>query len=435
MTVTPRGHTGLMSLVVADFAEFGDTDLPDGRYAAADELARRLQNLERDVRFCEARIAAVLDEADRLGVYSIDGHRDIRAWAAANVNWSRRETLERSRTVTLLRDLPELAEDLKYGEVGVAQVRELARVRANPRCGDQVVEAAPELVELAKRVSFEEFRIVTQRWEQLNDTDGAHRGHEAAHAGRRVSTSMFDDTFHLAAQFGAVQGAAIAEILKRFENAEFAAEWDALKAVHGDDMCTSMMERTHSQRRADALYAIFMAAVAAPPGAQVPEPVVNIIVDQDTFDAHMAAAASGEPAPPRDPAETGGRCETDTGIVVDPAVAVAAAIVGHVRRVVMNSASVVTDLGRKQRVFTGGSRTAVFLQDGRRCIWPGCGHDFRTQIDHSTDWQHHGVTAPCNGGPLCAFHNRFKNFGYHVHRDSNGHWHTHRPDGTEIHPI
>lgn len=424
-----------MSSLVLESPEFPGADLPEDRYAAADELARQLQNLEQTVRFCEAKIAAVLDQADRLGVYSIDGHRNIRAWAAANVRWSNRESLERARTVTLLRDVPELGEALTYGEIGVAQVRELARVRANPRCGEQITEAAAELIALAKAVPFEEFRIVTQRWEQLNDSDGAHAGHEAAHAGRRVTTSTMDDTFHLAAQFGAVQGAGIVEILKRFENALFDAEWEALRAVHGDDACTSMLERTNSQRRADAMWAIFQTAVSAPVGAQPPEPVVNIIVDHASFEAHLAAVASGQPVEPRDPADIGGRCETDTGIIVDPAVAVAAAIVGHVRRVVMDAASVVIDMGRKQRTYTGGARTAVFLQDGRRCIWPGCGHDHRTQIDHSTDWQHHGITAPSNGGPLCPNHNQFKNHGYHVRRDTNSHWHTYRPDWTEITPI
>jgi len=424
-----------MTSFVLDFPDLPVADPPDDRYAFADQLTARLQDLEEIVRWCEAEIITVLDHADRLGVYSLDGHRNIRSWGAANMNWSNRESLDRARTVTLVRDLPEIAAELTNGVIGIAQVRELARVRANPRCGEQITDAATELVELAKSVSFDEFRSVTQQWEQLNDTDGAHAGHEAAHAGRRVTTSTLGDTFHLGAQFGAIQGAAISEILKRFEHAQFDAEFADLKARFGDSACTPMLERTNSQRRADALHAIFQAAVAVPVGAQAPDPVVNIIVDQATFDAHMTAAASGQPVVPHDPADVGGRCETDTGVVVDPAVAVAAALVGYVRRVVMNAAGVVIDLSRKQRLFTGGSRTAVFLQDGRRCIWPGCGRDYRTEIDHSTDWQHEGVTAPGNGGPLCRWHNQFKNHGYHVIRDEIGHWHTYRPDWSEIRPI
>jgi hypothetical protein len=49
----------------------------------------------------------------------------------------------------------------------------------------------------------------------------------------------------------------------------------------------------------------------------------------------------------------------------------AAALTGHVRRVVFDVAGVVIDLGRRSRLFTGSSRDAVMLGD-RWCLWPGC---------------------------------------------------------------
>jgi hypothetical protein len=33
---------------------------------------------------------------------------------------------------------------------------------------------------------------------------------------------------------------------------------------------------------------------------------------------------------------------------------------------------------------------------------------------------------------MCSHHNLIKNRGYRTRRDSHGHWHTYRPDGTEI---
>ena len=105
-------------------------------------------------------------------------------------------------------------------------------------------------------------------------------------------------------------------------------------------------------------------------------------------------------------------------------------------------ARVVSVLDRADRLrvysvdcFTGSARVAAFLQGGRRCLWPGCGRTHRIQIDHTTEWQDLGVTAPWNSGPLCPWHNPFKSTGYHVRRDENGRWHTYRPDGTEIRPI
>ena len=126
------------------------------------------------------------------------------------------------------------------------------------------------------------------------------------------------------------------------------------------------------------------------------------------------------------------RCETTGGVLVDPVAAVIAALHGHVRRVVFDSAGNVIDLGRRRRLFTGAAREAVRLQ-ASRCIWPGCNIPAgRCQSDHLKDWHDTGPTRPDNGAPLCGRHNRWKTRGYRVWRDPNGHWHTQRPDGTEI---
>lgn len=255
--------------------------------------------------------------------------------------------------------------------------------------------------------------------------------HEAANDGRRASLAQFDETFHLAAQFGVAQGEAISEILGHFEQAEFDAEWAELRERFGDAACPDMLERTAGQRRADAVHAVFLAAASAAPGAQPPEPVVNIVIDEATWEAHLARAV-GEHGPPLpDPATVAERCcETVDGTPVDPADAVVAGMVGHVRRVVRNSAGVTIELGRLQRLFTGSARVAALLQ-GRRCLWPGCGRR-RCQVDHTVDWSRQGPTDPRNAGLACPRHNRFKTRGFRVRRDDKGRWHTFRPDGTEI---
>ena len=182
----------------------------EGRRELADEIETELRDVERLVRRCEARKAALLDLADRTGVIGLDGHRSIGSYAAATINWSNTECTHLSRTVQLLRDLPEIADDLDAGAIAVAAVRELARLRANPRCGDQLTgESAETLINSAKTLPFEQFRLVAQHWEQRADADGAHKGHEAAHKGRKVTTSIMDDTFHLSMQSGSERGAAM----------------------------------------------------------------------------------------------------------------------------------------------------------------------------------------------------------------------------------
>ena len=327
--------------------------------------------------------------------------------------------------------MPEVLDELRAGRLGVAQTREIARVRANPRCGDEVVEAASTLIEHAENEPFFEFRVICRRWESMHDEDGAHKSHEAAHAGRRVGTAQLDTTFHLVAQWGVTQGTAIGEVLERFERAEFDAEWAELRARVGDEATPSMLERTAVQRRADAIHAIFLAAASTPPDAQRPEPVVNIVVDQQTFEDHGRAAAAGTTPTPPDPNDFSRRCETTAGVPVDPFTALAAAVVGHVRRVVMNAQGVVIDMGRKERLYRGSARTAALFQ-GLRCSWPGCGRSTRIHIDHRDEWHDDGCTDQVNAGPECSHHNQIKTHGYHVTRDEHGRWHTYRPDGTEI---
>jgi hypothetical protein len=129
------------------------------------------------------------------------------------------------------------------------------------------------------------------------------------------------------------------------------------------------------------------------------------------------------------------RCETTDGILLDPVAALRATMLGHVRRVVFDSAGTIIDFGRKRRLFTGALREAVLLQSST-CVWPGCDRPASAcHADHQQEWHERGETRAGNGGPACPGHNWEKNRGrYRVWRDPGGLWHTYRPDGTEIAP-
>ena len=227
----------------------------------------------------------------------------------------------------------------------------------------------------------------------------------------------------------------IEEIFERFCRAEFDTDWDTGKATWGERMNPSLLDRSTAQRRFDALLAIFTAAAGSGAVGHI-DPLVNIIVDHPTLEYHLARLAGGGPDP-IDPATVDDRrCETSSGHQIDPNEMLAATLTGHVRRVVFDTAGVVIDLGRRSRLFTGSSRDAVMLGD-RWCLWPGCDQRAgRCQTDHSQPWTGNGATSPNNAGPACARHNRWKQqHGYRTQRDPTGHWHTYRPDGTEIAPL
>jgi hypothetical protein len=160
--------------------------------------------------------------------------------------------------------------------------------------------------------------------------------------------------------------------------------------------------------------------------------VVNILVDQATFEHHQSNALGGNPDP-LDPLTVGERrSETSRGELLDPADIIVAACIGHVRRVVLDGAGVVLDFGQRRRLFTGPLREAVLLTE-RRCLWPGCSRPAsRCEADHLLPFANAGLTNAANGGPTCGHHNRRKNQRYRTWRDAQGRWHVHRPNGTGI---
>lgn len=186
------------------------------------------------------------------------------------------------------------------------------------------------------------------------------------------------------------------------------------------------LPRTQPQRCADALVQMARTAAGALPDTRRAHATVNILIDEDSFNATI----TGQPIDPdryRDVV-----CRTQDGVELRPADAVNAAILGHVRRVVYDSQSVVTDLGRRSRLFRGGSRDAIMLL-ATSCAWVGCHRPVHwCDADHSIEWAAHGPTVPRNGGPLCRHHHGMKQRGYRVQRDDDGYWHTYGPSGDEI---
>jgi hypothetical protein len=218
----------------------------------------------------------------------------------------------------------------------------------------------------------------------------------------------------------------IESVLARFVQAEFDADWEATVREHGDAACSLLMPRTATQRGADAVVAIFERAADAPAMGTTAVPLVNLVVD-----VHTVREALGQPgSTPVDPRRR--RCETTDGRRVPPSDVLAAMWWGRVRRVVVDDAGVVVDLGRARRLFTGSARDAVMLQ-ATHCVAAGCEASIhRCEADHVVSWSEGGPTDQRNAAPLCGHHNRWTSSGYRVWRDSLGYWHTSRPDGSEI---
>jgi hypothetical protein len=398
----------------------------DAKVAELDVVGRRV----------EAAIVGAAELAERTGHFQGDGHRSATSWLMATTNCTRGEATARVRTARMSRRLVQVADEFMAGRVGIAQVRELARLAANTRVADQLPDSEDILLEAAQSLEFADFRVVTARWEQLADADGASQAHERAHDERNARCDFDGAVFRFETAHGVIQGTSIRTVFDAFCQAEFDRDWQWVKQTYGDEANGSLLPRTAKQRRADAFVAMVLAAASAGAGGDRSiDATVNLVCDLEQFEVGIAAEAAGaavavDPATVRDR-----RCETTDGVPVDLRQMVAAALVGRVRSIVVDGAGVIVAAGRKRTLFTGALREAIQAIDPV-CGWLGC--NLRAQIaaiDHLVPRSRGGPTDARNGKIMCDHHNIFKHTAdYTVERLDDGTILITRPDGTTLRP-
>ncbi len=407
----------------------------------AEEELRLVGRLERLRRRLDAGTDRTAGHLDRSAAFSLDGHKTAKGALVAIGRLSGSEAHGRVRTARALRHLPLVEAAYVRGDIPVAHVRAMSRVASNPRVVEHLPGADPIFARHASVLPHDDFLAVLREWEALADADGADRGADECHERRRAGLveSAINGSWSLEGSFGALQGAAMAEIFEQFERAELLADWTEARDRVGDAAVLGDLARTAAQRRADTLFAIFRRAASVPAGGRAPEPLVNIVIDQATFEDQLRSAAGEAVEVDPDEAVEGRRCHTVRGTPLRPADVLAAALLGHVRRVIVDRAGAVIDLGTKRRLFTGSARDAAFLQallrgpGGLRCLWPGCdAHGGCLQVDHREPAARGGPTDVGNSDAYCGFHNRIKERGFEPERTPDGRWVIHRPGGTPI---
>jgi len=403
--------------------------------ASSDEARTLVRGLETLGRKVDAARVEALEVIDRGAFHRHDGHYSAKVMVRHTAQLSAAEAAARAKVARALRDLPATREAYRAGAIGTDQVRRMARVHANARVRDRLPQSEQRFVTAATGGSYKSFDRFATDWVRRLDEDGTCDLNQRHHENRNARLVQdFDQSWRWEGGCGSLQGAQMHDIFQHFYQAETLADWEKARAEHGDDARPEHLPRSDGQRRADTFFTIFERAASTPPGGKAPEIVTNIVIDEATWDRHLTKLA-GADVEPADPDDHSYRCDTFDGHPIEPTEAVAAALVGGVKRVVMGADRVVIDKSRKQRLFTGSARLAVQLADNE-CLWPGCHIPVTNcQIDHTTGWapaRGGGRTNPRNGGPACGRHNRLKERGYALWRDLVGQWHVHRPDGTRI---
>jgi hypothetical protein len=454
------------SEALADLAALDPADLDAG------SLKALVLGVERLRRQADAAAIALAEHVDVAQPFRADGWFTAKRWLKHALQLSGPEAHGRVQGARLRTRVPAWADAERAGRVGVAQYRVMASIAANPRIDDATLAVgALALLDDAIALGFDEFERLARTWEMLADPTGAL---EAAERNRQRRDAFIrprrDGGWDLHAVLDDIGGAEVAEILAWYIDAEFRTDWaEAVNRLGEGQVSMADLRRSEPQRRADALVAMARAGAAAPPDAKRPVPTVNIVVDADTLAAWTdRTTTQADPAePPADPspessagpadASTGttaaatraagrGRvpvidparypdviCRTQRGQHLHPAHVADTTLWGLIRRVVIDSRSVIIDLGRRSRLFTGHARESVMLLE-TECAWTGCDQPSAwCHADHLHGWNRaRGPTRPANGAPLCPRHNYLKEQGFTVTRDHHGNWHVHAPDGHEI---
>jgi hypothetical protein len=418
--------------IVSGFATLDSAGCAPANARDAITLIREIEQLRR---LADHAAVAVMSEIDESRFHLGDGHSSAKAMVSHHARLSNGEAAARERVMQLTDTCPNIGDAYRSGSLSTDHVRSLSLVHANPRVR-QLMPARQGWFLAKSTMSHTDFEARIQRWKRLADQDGPTPPNERAHEDRNARmTQSFDTTWDLVAGFASMQGLQIFEVFDRYIEAETLADWEKAQAEHGDKATTRDLPRTIQQRRADALWQIFIDAASNPNSAVPADFVHDIMWDAATFEA-MAQKFFGddEVTDVADDADIDADsigCQTIDGIPVDPTEMFAISIVGRIRRVLIDAKSTVIDQGVARR-FTGSARLAVKLSH-TRCVWPGCCTPVsKCETDHLLEHSRHGRTNPGNGAPLCGKHNRWKQKGFTIYRDSDGSWHTLRPDRTEI---
>jgi hypothetical protein len=400
------------------------------------ERERMLAEADRLRRQLEVFLAEGTATVEGAKEHTADGHRTVRAWGQATCNWSPEEALRIARNGRALAALPALREAARRGDVGVAQLSDLGRVFANPRCREAMLAADAALTSIAVGSWYADFAQDVGRWADLADADGAADDHRSAHDRRDARLRIVGKEGVLSGQCDTADAVLLREILERFADAEFFADAEAAAERLGRPARSGDLERSLRQRRFDALKAIFLSAASSSPEVIGTEPLMNIKLDQATSEDLARQLAGEDVEPPAAPTTVDElaerRCESVDGTPLSREAVMAAMLIGRLRGYIADRRGVVVHLGRRHRLFARGARDAVKLQD-LRCTQPGCGLvGHRLQVDHAVPWDTGGSTDPENGDMRCGHHNRFATRGYRTVRREDGSWDIYRPDGSRI---
>lgn len=376
-------HHELVDLAGRALVEANDRDLTELTDAEVLEVAQRASEVAALATAAQVHAAGRLDTSK---AWQASGARSAAAWLAWQCLLPSGRATAVVRCARRLRHLPTTEAAFLAGRLTADHVTILASCHA----ADAEAFAADEerLVEQATSMPFRHFERVTRYWLHFHDPDGVEGDAQERHAARRVDCSRtIDDMVVIDALLDPVTGAIVARELERLEQELFEEDWAEARVRLGDAAMPADLARTAKQRRADALRRMAERSAAKPAHAKEPRVLVHVLAGTDAVER---------------------MCELSDGTILPPGQVLPLLRWADLSRVIFDSPSKVIDVGVKQRLFTGATRTAVELGD-LECQHSSCDVRFEhCEVDHTIPWEHGGLTTQANGQLLCPFHHRWR---------------------------
>jgi hypothetical protein len=357
---------------------------PRAGEAIAAELIRRRQEIDQDeLEFsCLAAQFAATDE------YDAQGFDSPISWLKSVCHMSGGAAADRVCVGEQMERLGESVAALAAGEIGFAHLALIARTSA--ALGQRLNEA--KLLGQARKLNIFPFRNRCTHARHAGDPAGFVNEEKEGVEARSLTLTTADDGVVL------VQG-----ILDKVGGAALrtALEPLAKRAGKYDD-------RNRERRMADALVDLSMHALDN--GVPSRRPHVQVTTSLETL-----LGLAGAPA-----------AEMEFSLPISSKAVERLACDCSVTRILLDSESMVIDVGRAKRVVSGPQTKALKVRD-RGCTWPGCDRPASwTSAHHVVHWIHGGSTDLPNLVLLCYRHHGM------VHE---GNWQIVRSDDGGIHTV
>ncbi|MGQ0831695.1 MAG: DUF222 domain-containing protein [Microthrixaceae bacterium] len=356
------------------------TELTDEEILEATTLSTEVAKL------AEAAHVRAVGRLDVSRAWADDGSRSGAAWVAWHCHVAKGRAGAVLKCARQLRAMPRTDAAMAAGRLSVDHVRLLANAhRTDP---DAFLEDENRLIDAAQRLLFSGFERVVRYWIYAHASDDAEAAAAAIHDQRRVDASRsIDGIIFVDAMLDPITGEIFLRELERLEQELFEADWAEARERLGEAATVADLRRTPKHRRADALAVMATRSAAKPADASEPRVLLHLLAGAESVER---------------------MCELSNGTVVTPGQVLPLLQWADVSRVVFDGPSRVIDVGVRQRLFTGATRTAVETRD-MFCQHPGCDIPAeRCEIDHIVPYEDGGLTVQANGRCYCRFHHRWR---------------------------